>query len=197
MSSLILQGVSYAYNGTKVIDNLDLTLGKDEIVCLLGASGCGKTTTRFSFTSEARSQVVEARLRCGQGRVRIGQACRSSSSSKDTGPRPQARSFTTARTTRRAGCTRATRRRAHPSSQPHLAPEYERTHDPLDLTVRERTVRWVGCDPSDLLPENMSGTKTFSYFASELNPVAYGAGVINGADGTVRYDVVGMYNGTS
>ena len=45
MSSLIIQGVSYAYNGTKVIDNLDLTLGKDEIVCLLGASGCGKTTT--------------------------------------------------------------------------------------------------------------------------------------------------------
>jgi len=45
MSSLILQGVSYAYNGTKVIDDLDLILGKDEIVCLLGASGCGKTTT--------------------------------------------------------------------------------------------------------------------------------------------------------
>ncbi|MBH0045302.1 ABC transporter ATP-binding protein [Pseudoalteromonas sp. NZS11_1] len=45
MSSLILQGVSYHYNGTKVIHNLDLTVGKDEIVCLLGASGCGKTTT--------------------------------------------------------------------------------------------------------------------------------------------------------
>ena len=45
MSSLILQGVSYHYNGTKVIENLDLTVGKDEIVCLLGASGCGKTTT--------------------------------------------------------------------------------------------------------------------------------------------------------
>ncbi|QCU75386.1 ABC transporter ATP-binding protein [Pseudoalteromonas distincta] len=45
MSSLILQGVSYHYNGTKVILDLDLTVGKDEIVCLLGASGCGKTTT--------------------------------------------------------------------------------------------------------------------------------------------------------
>lgn len=45
MSSLILQGVSYHYNGTKVIHDLDLTVGKDEIACLLGASGCGKTTT--------------------------------------------------------------------------------------------------------------------------------------------------------
>ena len=45
MSSLILQGVSYHYNGTKVIHDLDLTVGKDEIVCLRGASGGGKTTT--------------------------------------------------------------------------------------------------------------------------------------------------------
>ncbi len=45
MSSLILQGVSYHCNGTKEIDNLDLAVGKDEIVCLLDASGCGKTTT--------------------------------------------------------------------------------------------------------------------------------------------------------
>ena len=62
MSSLILQGVSYAYNGTKVIDNLDLTLGKDEIVCLLGASGCGKTTTL-----KAIAGVIEAK----QGQVFI------------------------------------------------------------------------------------------------------------------------------
>ena len=62
MSSLILQGVSYAYNGTKVVDDLDLTLGKDEIVCLLGASGCGKTTTL-----KAIAGLIEAK----QGQVFI------------------------------------------------------------------------------------------------------------------------------
>jgi iron(III) transport system ATP-binding protein len=62
MSSLILQGVSYAYNETKVVDDLDLTLGKDEIVCLLGASGCGKTTTL-----KAIAGLIEAK----QGQVFI------------------------------------------------------------------------------------------------------------------------------
>ena len=45
-----------------------------------------------------------------------------------------------------------------------LAPDAPTTH--LDLTYR----RWVGCDPSDLLPENMSGTKTFSYGTGYYNP---------------------------
>ena len=45
MSSLVLENLSYQYNGTSVIEHLDLTVAQDEIVCLLGASGCGKTTT--------------------------------------------------------------------------------------------------------------------------------------------------------
>lgn len=45
MSSLVLENLSYQYNGTSVIEHLNLTVAKDEIVCLLGASGCGKTTT--------------------------------------------------------------------------------------------------------------------------------------------------------
>ncbi|MGO2127273.1 MAG: ABC transporter ATP-binding protein [Pseudoalteromonas prydzensis] len=45
MSSLVLENLSYQYNGTAVIEGLGLTVAKDEIVCLLGASGCGKTTT--------------------------------------------------------------------------------------------------------------------------------------------------------
>ncbi len=62
MSSLILQGVSYQYNGTKVIHELDLTIGNNEIVCLLGASGCGKTTTL-----KAIGGLIEAK----QGRIFI------------------------------------------------------------------------------------------------------------------------------
>ncbi|CAH9056380.1 Fe(3+) ions import ATP-binding protein FbpC 2 [Pseudoalteromonas holothuriae] len=45
MSSLILEKVSYQYQQQAVISDLDLTVAHNEIVCLLGASGCGKTTT--------------------------------------------------------------------------------------------------------------------------------------------------------
>ncbi|MBD1584198.1 ABC transporter ATP-binding protein [Pseudoalteromonas sp. S16_S37] len=45
MSSLILEKVSYQYQQQNVINGLDLTVAHNEIVCLLGASGCGKTTT--------------------------------------------------------------------------------------------------------------------------------------------------------
>ena len=66
MSSLILQGVSYHYNGTQVLHGLDLTVGKDEIVCLLGASGCGKTTTLKAIAGliEAKqgSVFIDAKL---------------------------------------------------------------------------------------------------------------------------------------
>jgi iron(III) transport system ATP-binding protein len=36
--------VWHSYNGKGVIQGLDLTIASSEIVCLLGASGCGKTT---------------------------------------------------------------------------------------------------------------------------------------------------------
>jgi len=45
MSDLLIEKLNFDYQGNKVIDNLSLTIGKNEIVCLLGASGCGKTTT--------------------------------------------------------------------------------------------------------------------------------------------------------
>ena len=62
MSSLVLENLSYQYNGTSVIEHLDLTVAQDEIVCLLGASGCGKTTTL-----KAIAGLIEAK----QGKVFI------------------------------------------------------------------------------------------------------------------------------
>lgn len=62
MSSLILENLSYQYNDTAVIEHLNLTVAQDKIVCLLGASGCGKTTTL-----KAIAGIIEA----NQGKVYI------------------------------------------------------------------------------------------------------------------------------
>ena len=40
-----LQGISKDYDGTRVLNNIDLYVRKKEFVTLLGPSGCGKTTT--------------------------------------------------------------------------------------------------------------------------------------------------------
>ncbi|MEQ3440853.1 ABC transporter ATP-binding protein [Pseudoalteromonas sp. BZP1] len=45
MSHLIIKDLAYQYNVTQVLSELNLNVEQDEIVCLLGASGCGKTTT--------------------------------------------------------------------------------------------------------------------------------------------------------
>ena len=44
MSALIIQNLNCSYQKTTVLEGLDLTLNDNEIVCLLGESGCGKTT---------------------------------------------------------------------------------------------------------------------------------------------------------
>jgi iron(III) transport system ATP-binding protein len=41
---LVLERVSHAYDGVRVLDNVSLSAGPGDILCLLGPSGCGKTT---------------------------------------------------------------------------------------------------------------------------------------------------------
>ena len=42
--SLSFDDVSHSYGATRALNGVDLTVGRGEIVCLFGASGCGKTT---------------------------------------------------------------------------------------------------------------------------------------------------------
>ncbi len=41
---LEIKNISKSFNGTKVLDQVSLTVNKNEIVCLMGKSGAGKTT---------------------------------------------------------------------------------------------------------------------------------------------------------
>ena len=68
MSSLLLQNLSYQYDGQSVIKSLNLTVEQNEIVCLLGASGCGKTTTLKAIAGLIQPQ---------QGKVVINGQCMS------------------------------------------------------------------------------------------------------------------------
>lgn len=42
---LVMEGVWHSFCDTPVLRNLSLSIGRGELMCLLGASGCGKTTT--------------------------------------------------------------------------------------------------------------------------------------------------------
>lgn len=46
MSDVLLQikGLSFAYSKEKILENISLTLKRGQMLCLLGANGCGKTT---------------------------------------------------------------------------------------------------------------------------------------------------------
>lgn len=44
MHTLNVQSVSCRYDNQSVLQNLNLQLEHNQILCLLGASGCGKTT---------------------------------------------------------------------------------------------------------------------------------------------------------
>jgi len=47
---LALEGLSVAYGGIRAVKGIDLTVGRGELVCLIGANGAGKTTTLKGIT---------------------------------------------------------------------------------------------------------------------------------------------------
>jgi putative spermidine/putrescine transport system ATP-binding protein len=62
--SLSLHGVSAHYGRTQVLDALDLEVGSGELISLLGASGCGKTTTL---------RLIAGFLPPSSGAIRLGE----------------------------------------------------------------------------------------------------------------------------
>lgn len=66
---LTVRQLTFAYDSHPVLHDIDLHINQDEIVCLLGASGCGKTTllrviagleTGYAGTIELQGQSLQA-----------------------------------------------------------------------------------------------------------------------------------------
>ncbi|MGL5949012.1 MAG: ABC transporter ATP-binding protein [Aeromonas sp.] len=64
MSCLQVENVSCRYSGRNVLENLSLKVAENEIVCLLGASGCGKTTLL---------KAIAGLLPISAGRIALGE----------------------------------------------------------------------------------------------------------------------------
>lgn len=45
MNIIDLENITMEYDGLKVLDDINLSIRKNEFLTLLGPSGCGKTTT--------------------------------------------------------------------------------------------------------------------------------------------------------
>ncbi len=64
MDLYTLKQLSFAYpDGTEVLKDLNLTIGKGEVVAILGANGCGKTTLLKQLNGLLRPTKGEVRLR--------------------------------------------------------------------------------------------------------------------------------------
>jgi iron(III) transport system ATP-binding protein len=71
LAKLALKHLVYRYDGKAVINDLNLSVEANEIVCLLGASGCGKTTTL---------KLIAGLLSPQSGEIELDGECISSSS---------------------------------------------------------------------------------------------------------------------
>ncbi len=69
---LHVAGVRHAFGSTTVLEDVDLAVGPAEIVCLLGASGCGKTTLLRLIAGleslQAGTIHLDGRMIAGAGR---------------------------------------------------------------------------------------------------------------------------------
>ncbi len=57
--SVVLEGLQKKFDGTLVIDNLSATFRRGAVSVLLGASGCGKTTTLNGRTKKEDENETE------------------------------------------------------------------------------------------------------------------------------------------
>ncbi len=62
MTALNITGLACRYNGQPVLQDLSLSLADNEILCLLGASGCGKTTLLKAIAGLVPVAAGEIRL---------------------------------------------------------------------------------------------------------------------------------------
>ncbi|KAA3506297.1 ATP-binding cassette domain-containing protein [Agrobacterium vitis] len=62
--TLSLTGISAHYGATRILDDLNLTVKSGELISLLGASGCGKTTTL---------RLIAGFLQPSAGSIRLGE----------------------------------------------------------------------------------------------------------------------------
>ena len=72
MALLEIESVRHDYGGHPVVDGLGLSLAEGDLGCLLGASGCGKTTVLRLVAGFERPAAGEIRL---DGRVVASPAC--------------------------------------------------------------------------------------------------------------------------
>jgi branched-chain amino acid transport system ATP-binding protein len=61
MALLDVSGLSAGYGESKIVQDIAITVGEREVVCLLGANGAGKTTTMAVLAGSLRAQAGQAR----------------------------------------------------------------------------------------------------------------------------------------
>ncbi len=74
-AAIRFSGVSFAYGSTPVLEDVDLTIGAQQMVCLVGPNGGGKTTLlrlALGFIEPRRGRVEVCGLPPVRGRRRIG-----------------------------------------------------------------------------------------------------------------------------